>query len=72
MFAVKLMPAAFTTTVGTTPITFESRHGKWRAVCGQFGTVEIWGATREELRQEVQAIYGRPVHAHQRASWLVD
>ncbi len=68
MFSVKLMPAAFTTTVGTTPVTFEARNGRWRAVCGQCGTVEIWGATREELRQEVQAIYGPPVHRYQRAS----
>lgn len=68
MFSVTLMTPAFTTTVGTTPVTFEPRNGRWRAVCGQCGTVEIWGATREELRQEVQAIYGPPVHLHQRAS----
>ncbi len=68
MFADRLFRPAFTTVVGDTPVTFEPRDGRWRAVCGWCGTVEIWGATREELRQVVEVIYARPIHLHQRAS----
>ncbi len=68
MFSVKLLAPAFTTTVGDTPVTFEPRDGKWRAVCGTFGIDEIWRDTLEELRQVVRESYERPVHLHQRAS----
>ena len=54
----------FTTTIGDTPVSFEPRDGRWRAICGMRGLVEIWGSSYRDVRLQVDAIYAGNVALH--------